>query len=104
MDDCDPSPAGTEQSWRSHRGFLVFPRCYSQLQLSTGWSKDGHKHPHCGPSAELGPGLLPRGCEHRGAGTLLGSVGSSAQEVSGCPVTKTLQNPQGAEPGRADLL
>lgn len=23
--------------------FLMFPRCYSQPQLFTGWSKDGHK-------------------------------------------------------------
>lgn len=77
----------------------MFPRCYSQPQLSTGWSKDGLKHPHCAPSSELGSGLLLEAVMSTAApGTLLGSVGSAAQEFSGCPVTKTFQNPQGAEP------
>lgn len=54
---------------------------------------------NCAPSSELSSGLLLRGCaEHRGTGTLLGSMGSAAQEGSGCPGTKTSQNPQGAEP------
>lgn len=63
MDMCDPSPAGPEEPWRNQKGFLVFPRCHSQPQLSTGCSKDGHKHPRCSPSSELGSGLLLRGCD-----------------------------------------
>lgn len=67
MDGCDPSPAGTEEPWRSQEGFLVFSRCYSQPQLSTGWSKDGLKHPQCAPSSELGSGLLLKAVTSTGA-------------------------------------